>query len=110
VLALLNPDSLVKSAGYFAIFFLSVLQSCCVPTSSELTLGYGGYLASQGTLSLPGVIAAGTLGEVVGAYIAWVIGKRPGISATVAGAYWAADWCLSSGTSSPCRPAPPRCL
>jgi len=78
VLALLNPTGFVKSSGYAAIFVLSVLQSCCVPTSSELTLGYGGVLAAEGTLSLPGVIAAGAAGEVVGALIAWVIGRTGG--------------------------------
>ena len=77
-LALLNPTGFVSSSGYLAIFVLSVLQSCCVPTSSELTLGFGGVLASQGTLSLPGVIVAGTAGEIVGGYIAWAIGRAGG--------------------------------
>ena len=77
-LALLNPTALVSSWGYLAIFVLSVLQSCCIPTSSELTLGFGGVLASQGTLSFPGVVVAGVAGEVVGAYIAWGIGKAGG--------------------------------
>ena len=76
--ALLNPQSFVKSSGYLAIFVLSVLQSCCVPTSSELTLGFGGVLAAEGQLSLPVVIFVGALGEVVGAFIAWVIGRTGG--------------------------------
>jgi membrane protein DedA with SNARE-associated domain len=75
---LLNPTSFVASSGYLAIFLLSVLQSCCVPTSSELTLGFAGVLAAEGKLSLPGAIAAGALGEVVGAYIAWFIGRSGG--------------------------------
>lgn len=78
MLALLNPTNFVTSGGYAAIFILSVLQSCCVPTSSELTLGFGGVLAAEGKLSLPGVIAAGVAGEVVGAYIAWFIGRTGG--------------------------------
>jgi membrane protein DedA with SNARE-associated domain len=78
VLALLNPTGFVTSSGYAAIFVLSVLQSCCVPTSSELTLGFGGVLAAEGKLSLPGVIAVGALGELVGAYIAWIIGRTGG--------------------------------
>jgi membrane protein DedA with SNARE-associated domain len=78
VQALLNPTSFVATSGYAAIFILSVLQSCCVPTSSELTLGFGGVLAAEGKLSLPGVIAAGAAGEVVGAYIAWVVGRTGG--------------------------------
>jgi membrane protein DedA with SNARE-associated domain len=55
-----------------------VLQSCCIPTSSELTLGFAGVLAAEGKISLPGAIAAGALGEVVGAYIAWFVGRSGG--------------------------------
>jgi membrane protein DedA with SNARE-associated domain len=78
VLALLNPQTLVASSGYAAIFFLSVLQSCCVPTSSELTLGFAGVLAAEHKLSLPYAIAAGAAGELVGAYLAWIIGRTGG--------------------------------
>jgi membrane protein DedA with SNARE-associated domain len=78
VLALLNFTSFVASAGYAAIFLLSVLQSCCIPTSSEITLGFAGVLAAKGQLSLAGVILAGAGGEVVGAYIAWAIGRYGG--------------------------------
>lgn len=76
--ALINPTHLVSSFGYLAIFILSVAQSCCVPTSSELTMGFAGALAATGHLSLPGVIVAGVTGEIVGAYIAWVIGRTAG--------------------------------
>ena len=78
MLALFNFTSFVASAGYAAIFILSVLQSCCVPTSSELTLGFAGVEAAQGKLNLAAVIAVGAAGEVVGAYIAWVIGRYGG--------------------------------
>ena len=78
VLALLNFKSFVSSGGYAAIFLLSVLQSCCIPTSSEITLGLAGYLAYKGQLNLAGVIAVGAAGEVVGAYIAWVVGRFGG--------------------------------
>ncbi len=74
MLALLNFTHFVASSGLVAVFVLSVLQSCCVPTSSELTLGFAGVLAAEGRLSLPGAIAAGVTGEIVGAYIAWAIG------------------------------------
>jgi membrane protein DedA with SNARE-associated domain len=78
MLGLFNFTNFVASSGYAAIFILSVLQSCCVPTSSELTLGFAGVLASQGKLSLAAVIAVGTGGELVGALIAWVIGRTGG--------------------------------
>jgi membrane protein DedA with SNARE-associated domain len=78
MLGLLNPTHFVQSGTYAAVFILSLLQSCCVPTSSELTLGFAGVLASQGHVSLVGVIVVGVVGEVVGAYIAWVIGRWGG--------------------------------
>lgn len=78
MLGLFNPDHFVSSGGYVAIFILCVLQSCCVPTSSELTMGFAGFLAYKGRLDLPAVILIGAAGEVVGAYIAWVLGRTFG--------------------------------
>jgi membrane protein DedA with SNARE-associated domain len=78
VLALVNLTHLVSTYGYAAIFILSVLQSCCIPTSSEITIGFAGVLASEGKLNLAAVILVGTAGEVVGAYIAWFIGRYGG--------------------------------
>ncbi len=78
MLGFLNFTSFVASSGYAAIFILCVAQSCCVPTSSELTMGFAGALAATGELNLAAVIAVGTAGEVVGAYIAWFIGRTGG--------------------------------
>jgi membrane protein DedA with SNARE-associated domain len=41
-------------------------------------MGVAGALAASGKLNLAAVIAIGTLGEVVGAYIAWIIGRTAG--------------------------------
>jgi membrane protein DedA with SNARE-associated domain len=49
-----------------------------VPASSELTLGFAGVLASEGKLSLAAVIAVAAAGELVGAYIAWFVGRSGG--------------------------------
>ncbi len=76
--ALISPTHFVSTFGYAAIFVLSVAQSCCVPTSSELTLGFAGALSATGHLNLAGAIAAGAGGELVGAYVAWVIGRTAG--------------------------------
>jgi membrane protein DedA with SNARE-associated domain len=81
LVGLLNFTHFVATAGYGAIFVLCLLQSCCVPTSSELTLGLAGALAAQGKLSLVAVILVGTLGEVVGAYVAWLVGRYAGRAA-----------------------------
>ncbi|HET9091987.1 MAG TPA: DedA family protein [Acidimicrobiales bacterium] len=78
MLALLNPTSFVESSGYIAIFILCIAQSCCVPTSSELTMGIAGVLAATGKLNLAAVILIGAFGELIGAYIAWFIGRTAG--------------------------------
>jgi membrane protein DedA with SNARE-associated domain len=78
VLGLLNFTHFVQTSGLAAIFVLSMLQSMCIPTSSELTLGFAGVLAGEGKLSLGAVIAVGVAGEVIGAYIAWVVGRYAG--------------------------------
>ncbi len=78
LLGLLNFTNFIATAGYSAVFILCLLQSCCVPTSSELTMGFAGVLAAQGKLSLAGVIVVGVLGEVVGAYVAWAVGRYAG--------------------------------
>lgn len=57
---------------------MSVAQSCCVPTSSELTLGFAGALAATGHLNIVGAILVGASGEVLGAYLAWTIGRTVG--------------------------------
>lgn len=81
VLGFLNFTHFVATAGYSAIFVLCVLQSCCVPTSSELTLGLAGALAAQGKLNVAAVILVGATGEVIGAYIAWMVGRYAGRAA-----------------------------
>jgi membrane protein DedA with SNARE-associated domain len=79
VLGLLDPTTLIKpSDAYVVVFVLCVLQSCCVPTSSELTMGFAGVLAAQGRLNLAAVIAVGVAGELVGAYVAYAVGRFGG--------------------------------
>jgi membrane protein DedA with SNARE-associated domain len=78
MIGVLSSQSVISSGGYLAIFLLCVAQSCCIPTSSELTMGFAGVLAATGHLSLAGAIAVGVVGEVIGAYIAWLIGRTGG--------------------------------
>jgi membrane protein DedA with SNARE-associated domain len=76
----------VADHGYLAVFVLMVLESACVPIPSEITMLFGGALASPGfagegrELSLFWVGMAGTIGNVVGSWIAYwagAIGGRP---------------------------------
>jgi membrane protein DedA with SNARE-associated domain len=70
--------------GYVAIFLLMVLESACVPIPSEVTMLFGGALASAAfvgggqELSLVWVGIAGTLGNLVGSWIAYGAGAWGG--------------------------------
>jgi len=76
----------VAGYGYAAVFVLMVLESACVPIPSEVTMLFGGALASAGfaapgeELSLLWVGLAGTLGNLVGSWLAYwagAVGGRP---------------------------------
>jgi len=76
----------VAGYGYAAVFVLMVLESACVPIPSEVTMLFGGALASAGfaapgeELSLVWVGLAGTLGNLVGSWLAYwagAVGGRP---------------------------------
>jgi membrane protein DedA with SNARE-associated domain len=64
--------------GYLALLVLTVAEAACIPIPSEVTVGYAGYLASTGRLNLAAIIVLATLGEVVGAYISYAIGRFGG--------------------------------
>lgn len=75
-------QSFIESAGYAAIFVLMVAESACIPVPSEVTMLLGGALASGKVsgvhLNLAAVIVIGTLGNLVGSYIAWGVGRTGG--------------------------------
>ncbi len=62
---------LVETWGVLAVFVLSVAQSLGVPTSSELTFGLVGLLWALGRMNPIAGVAAGVLGETLGAIVAW---------------------------------------
>lgn len=72
----------IATYGYLAVFVLMAAESACIPVPSELIMLFGGALASGAVAgSHPGltlVIAAGTLGNVAGSYVAWVAGRYVG--------------------------------
>ena len=68
----------MHSWGYLALVILTVAEASCVPIPSEVTLGFGGFLASTGRLDLVLVIVLATLGELCGAFIGWAIGRYGG--------------------------------
>lgn len=70
--------------GYVAIFVLMLLESACVPIPSEVTMLFGGalvtapFLAPEQQLDFWWVVAAGTLGNLVGSWLAYWAGYAGG--------------------------------
>ncbi len=64
----------IANHGLSAVFGLMVLESACIPIPSEVTMIYAGYLVSQGSMSFVAAVAVGTLGNLVGSWIAWAAG------------------------------------
>lgn len=75
----------ISRHGYLAVFVLMVLESACIPIPSEGIMLFGGALASRATiagtvshLSVLAVALLGTVGNVVGALIAYWVGLTGG--------------------------------
>ena len=68
----------VTSYGYIAIFLLMLAESACIPFPSEVTMLVGGWYAADGRLSFWWVVAAGVLGNLVGSWIAYFVGRTLG--------------------------------
>ncbi len=76
---------LITSWGYVAVFALMLLESACIPVPSEVTMPLAGAISAGAVvgahLSLPVVIAVGTLGNLAGSYVAWGVGRAWGPAA-----------------------------
>ena len=64
--------------GILAVLLLMTVESCGIPFPSEVIMPFGGYLASQGHVSLAGVIVAGAAGNLIGSLIAYGLAARWG--------------------------------
>ncbi len=71
-------ESFLIHWGYAAIFLFGFLEACCVPIPSEVTFGFAGVLAFRGDLSIVGVIAVGTVAELIGSFVAYGLGRAGG--------------------------------
>lgn len=72
----------VRDGGLPAIFVLMVAESACIPIPSEATMMFAGFaIADPGgshahhELTMVGVIVAGVLGNLVGSWIAYAVGR-----------------------------------
>ncbi len=69
----------VSALGYWGIIAMMFLESSFFPFPSEVVIPPAGYLASQGRMSFPWVIACGIIGSLLGAlfnyYLALWLGR-----------------------------------
>ena len=68
----------VEDYGYAAIFVLMLLESALIPFPSEVTMLAGGFYAAEGSLDLFWVTTAGVMGNMVGSWIAYALGRKTG--------------------------------
>lgn len=64
--------------GYPGIVLLMFLENVFPPLPSELIMPLAGFTASQGRLSYPGVVLAGTAGNILGALPLYALGRTVG--------------------------------
>lgn len=69
---------ILSSAGYYGILLLMFIENVFPPIPSEVIMPLAGYMATQGKLSLPGVILAGMIGSVLGALPLYCAGRKLG--------------------------------
>jgi membrane protein DedA with SNARE-associated domain len=77
---------IIRSLGLWGVGALTVSSGVIGVPGTEATMLFAGFNVYQGHLSLPGIIAAGVIGDLIGATIAYSIGyyglhellERPG--------------------------------
>jgi membrane protein DedA with SNARE-associated domain len=72
----------VGETGLVAVFLLMVAESACIPIPSEATMLFAGFaVANPGAaaahhhLTLLGIVTAGVLGNLIGSWIAYGVGR-----------------------------------
>src|SRR5437588_1654839 len=73
----------VRDTGLPAVFLLMLAESACIPIPSEATMLFAGFAVAEpgapGTghhhLTMFGIVTAGVLGNLVGSWIAYAVGR-----------------------------------
>jgi membrane protein DedA with SNARE-associated domain len=65
---------LITTFGYPGIVVLMTLGSACTPLPSEVIMSFAGFAAQRGELNFGWVVAAGTVGSMIGSVLSYVVG------------------------------------
>lgn len=70
----------ISNYGYAGIVLLMALESACMPVPSEIVMPFAGFLVASGdtTMSLFGVIIAGSVGCTMGSIASYAVGFYAG--------------------------------
>jgi membrane protein DedA with SNARE-associated domain len=66
--------NVVGDLGLPGVFVLMLLESACIPIPSEATMLFAGFNVDKGEYSLFAITLAGTMGNLVGSWIAYAVG------------------------------------
>jgi membrane protein DedA with SNARE-associated domain len=65
----------VRDFGYLGVAVLMAIESSILPLPSEIVIPPAAYWASQGKMTLAGVVIAGTIGSYVGAMVMYAMSR-----------------------------------
>ena len=66
--------NVIGDLGVAGIFVLMLLDSACIPTSSEAIMLFAGFKVADGRFTMLEVVLAGAAGNVVGSWVAYGVG------------------------------------
>ena len=66
--------NVIGDLGLAGIFILMLLDSACIPTSSEAIMLFAGFKVADGRFTLIEIVVAGVAGNVFGSWIAYGVG------------------------------------
>jgi membrane protein DedA with SNARE-associated domain len=68
----------ISATAYWVIVCLMIIENICPPIPSEVIMPLAGFMATQGRLTVLGVILVGTVGSVLGAVPLYYLGRTIG--------------------------------
>jgi membrane protein DedA with SNARE-associated domain len=66
--------NVVSDLGTAGIFLLMLLDSACIPTSSEAIMLFAGFKVADGRFTMLEIVVAGVAGNLIGSWIAYGVG------------------------------------
>src|SRR5262249_52285423 len=66
--------NVIGDLGTAGVFLLMLLDSACIPTSSEAIMLFAGFKVADGRFTMLEIVIAGVAGNLVGSWIAYAVG------------------------------------